>query len=159
MFLTHTLKTTLKLLHPFMPFITEEIFLSFEGKDESIMISDWPEAEDYGFASEAQAMENVMQLIRTIRNIRAEMNVPPSKKARLLILADEQGRDIIGMCEAYLKKTGLCLGGRLYRKQGNRSQERRFGIEQHSAGVHARRGAHRYTKRAGAFAKRKGKRF
>lgn len=102
--LTHTLISTLKLLHPFMPFITEEIFLSFEGMDESIMISEWPKVSDQGFAAEAQAMESVMQLIRSIRNIRAEMNVPPSKKARLLILADGRGEETIALCKAYLIK-------------------------------------------------------
>ena len=57
--LTITLLDTLKLLHPFMPFITEEIYLAFEGQDESIMISNWPKALKDNYAEEAQAMESV----------------------------------------------------------------------------------------------------
>lgn len=102
--LTKTLLDTLKLLHPFMPFITEEIYLAFEGRDESIMISAWPMASGDHYSEEAQAMESVMELIRSIRNIRAEMNVPPSKKARLLILADAKGKKTVSMCETYLEK-------------------------------------------------------
>jgi valyl-tRNA synthetase len=102
--LTQTLLNTLKLLHPFMPFITEEIFQSFETGDESIMISEWPKTAEQAFGAEAQAMESVMELIRGIRNIRAEMNVPPSKKARLLILAEAKGAEVIHLCEAYLIK-------------------------------------------------------
>ena len=76
----------LKLLHPFMPFITEEIWQTIPHDGESIMISAWPEFDEaLSFAAEEAAMEKIMTAIRAIRNRRAEMNVPPSKKAKVYI--------------------------------------------------------------------------
>ncbi|MBQ2973902.1 MAG: valine--tRNA ligase [Clostridia bacterium] len=76
----------LKLLHPFMPFITEEIWQTIPHDGESIMISAWPEFDDaLSFASEEAEMERIMTAVRAIRNRRAEMNVPPSKKAKVYI--------------------------------------------------------------------------
>ncbi|MBQ3006833.1 MAG: valine--tRNA ligase [Clostridia bacterium] len=76
----------LKLLHPFMPFITEEIWQTIPHDGESIMISAWPEYDDsLSFASEEAEMERIMTAVRAIRNRRAEMNVPPSKKAKVYI--------------------------------------------------------------------------
>ena len=76
----------LKLLHPFMPFITEEIWQSLPGCDRSIMISDWPKyREALNFAAEEREFERIMAAIRAVRNRRAEMNVPPGKKTRLFI--------------------------------------------------------------------------
>ena len=76
----------LKLLHPFMPFITEEIWQTIPHDGESIMISQWPEYSDaLSFAAEEAEMERVMTAVRAIRNRRAEMNVPPSKKAKVFI--------------------------------------------------------------------------
>ncbi len=76
----------LKLLHPFMPFITEEIWQTIPHDGESIMISAWPEYNDaLSFAAEEAEMERVMTAVRAIRNRRAEMNVPPSKKAKVYI--------------------------------------------------------------------------
>ena len=76
----------LKLLHPFMPFITEEIWQTIPHDGESIMISEWPEYNDaLSFAAEEAEMERVMTAVRAIRNRRAEMNVPPSKKAKVYI--------------------------------------------------------------------------
>ncbi len=76
----------LKLLHPFMPFITEEIWQTIPHDGESIMISQWPEySDDLSFAAEEAEMERVMTAVRAIRNRRAEMNVPPSKKAKVYI--------------------------------------------------------------------------
>jgi valyl-tRNA synthetase len=102
--LTHTLLSTLKLLHPFMPFVTEEIYRAFMGEEASIMISEWPKTDHADYLKEADAMESVMETIRGIRNIRAEMNVPPSKKAKLYIIAGKEGQEVISLCEAYLKK-------------------------------------------------------
>ena len=77
---------TLKLLHPFMPFITEEIWQSLPHEGESIMISSWPEFDEkLSFSAEEAEMERIMSAVRAIRNRRAEMNVPPSKKAKIYI--------------------------------------------------------------------------
>ena len=89
-----TLKTvlidSLKLLHPYMPFITEEIFCTLQSEEESIMISKWPEFdaawENKDAENKAEMMKN---LIRGIRNIRTEMNVAPSRKAQVYIVADD----------------------------------------------------------------------
>ncbi len=87
--LCYTLSNTLKLLHPFMPFITEEIWQTLPHEGESIMISSWPEYSDaLAFGDDANKMELLMDAIRGIRNRRAEMNVPPSKKAQLIVVSD-----------------------------------------------------------------------
>ncbi len=88
--LCYVLSNTLKLLHPFMPFITEEIWQTLPHDGESIMISKWPESRDeLNFKTEEANMEILMQAIRGIRNRRAEMNVAPSKKAQLIIIPDD----------------------------------------------------------------------
>jgi valyl-tRNA synthetase len=87
--LVYVLSNTLKLLHPFMPFITEEIWQALPHDGESIMISPWPEYDHtLGFSAEETQMQAVMEAIRGIRNRRAEMNVPPSRKAKLYIRSD-----------------------------------------------------------------------
>jgi len=84
--LVYVMSNTLKLLHPFMPFITEEIWLALPHDGESIMISEWPKYDEaLNFSVEEEAMERVMTAIKAVRNRRAEMNVPPSKKAKLYI--------------------------------------------------------------------------
>ncbi len=84
--LVFVMSNTLKLLHPFMPFITEEIWQTLPHEGESIMISEWPVYEKkLDFAAEELEMERIMEAIRAVRNRRAEMNVPPSKKAKLFI--------------------------------------------------------------------------
>ena len=87
-----TLKTVLtnalKLLHPYMPFITEEIYCTLHPEEDSIMISDWPVyTEEWNFAAEEAMLAHVKDLIKGTRNIRTEMDVPPSRKAKLLIAA------------------------------------------------------------------------
>lgn len=87
-----TLKTVLtnalKLLHPYMPFITEEIYCTLHLEEDSIMISDWPVyTEEWNFAAEEAMLAHVKDLIKGTRNIRTEMDVPPSRKAKLLIAA------------------------------------------------------------------------
>ena len=85
--LCYVLITLLKLLHPFMPFITEEIYQALPHEDRFIMTSRWPEYRaDLSFPAEEAAMEAVMDTIKAIRARRAEMNVPPSKKAEVLIV-------------------------------------------------------------------------
>ena len=95
----YTLKTvlinSLKLLHPYMPFITEEIFCNLSD-EESIMISKWPEyKEEWNFAKEEKAVETIKEAVRGMRNSRTGMNVPPSRKAKVFVVSDdEQVRDI-----------------------------------------------------------------
>ena len=89
--LVYVMSNTLKLLHPFMPFITEEIWQTLPHDGESIMVSPWPVYdESYVFPESEENMEHIMTAIRAVRNRRAEMNVPPSKKARLDIVTKEQ---------------------------------------------------------------------
>ncbi|MPM80032.1 Valine--tRNA ligase [bioreactor metagenome] len=89
--ITYVFTEALKLLHPFMPFITEEIYLTLPHGSESIMISQWPKVDpDYDFAVDADNTQKAIELIRLIRNRRAEMNVPPSKKAHIFIKTDEK---------------------------------------------------------------------
>lgn len=84
--LVYVMTNTLKLLHPFMPFITEEIWQTLPHEGDSIMISQWPEYDNaLNFTAEELEMERIMEAVRAVRNRRAEMNVPPSKKAKLFI--------------------------------------------------------------------------
>ena len=88
-----TLKTVLidalKLLHPYMPFITEEIFCTLQSEEESIMISKWPEyMESRAFAKEERDIETIKEAVRGIRNVRTEMNVAPSKKAQVFVVSE-----------------------------------------------------------------------
>ena len=89
-----TLKTVmiqvLKMLHPYIPFITEEIFMSLQEKEESIMISKWPVfKEEWHFASEEEEIELIKGAVRNIRNLRSEMNVPPSRKAKVFVVSED----------------------------------------------------------------------
>ena len=94
--LKKVLSQALKLLHPYMPFITEEIYCTLHPEEESIMISDWPvyeESIDDQYAE--KAMIRVMDLVREVRNVRTGMNVPPSKKAKLIVVSEDASvRDI-----------------------------------------------------------------
>ena len=90
----YTLKTVLqdalKLLHPYMPFVTEEIFCTIQNEEESIMISKWPEyTEERNFAKEEKDIETIKEAVRGIRNVRTEMNVAPSKKAKVFVVSDK----------------------------------------------------------------------
>ena len=88
--LVYVLDQTLRLLHPFMPFITEEIWQSLPHEGEALIVAKWPEyREELAFKSEESHMESVMEAIRAIRARRTEMNVPPSKKAALYILTSK----------------------------------------------------------------------
>ncbi|QZY56239.1 valine--tRNA ligase [Crassaminicella profunda] len=101
--LTMVLENILKLLHPFMPFITEEIWKHLPTtKDESVMISQWPKYEEnFVFEKEEKDMELIMDAIRSIRNIRAEMNVVPSKKAKVMVVASGDAYDAINAGRSY----------------------------------------------------------
>ena len=91
-----TLKTVLidalKLLHPYMPFITEEIFCNIQDEEESIMISSWPVyTEDNNYSEDENAIETIKTAVRNIRNVRAEMNVAPSRKALVYVVSEDEG--------------------------------------------------------------------
>ena len=97
-----TLKTvliqSLKLLHPYMPFITEEIFCNLQDEEESIMISSWPEyREEWNFAGEERSVETIKEAVRAIRNVRSSMNVPPSKKAKVFVVSEDDA--LLGIFE------------------------------------------------------------
>lgn len=90
-----TLKTVLiqalKLLHPFMPFITEEIFCNLQEEEESIMVSAWPGWKDaWNFAAEEAATETIKEAVRSIRAVRTSMNVPPSKKTKVFVVSENK---------------------------------------------------------------------
>ncbi|MTQ96184.1 valine--tRNA ligase [Pseudoflavonifractor sp. BIOML-A6] len=88
--LCYVLTEMLKLLHPFMPFITEEIWQALPHEGEYLMLQKWPEYRaELSFPEEEGAMELVMEAISAVRTRRAEMNVPPSKKARLTVVTDQ----------------------------------------------------------------------
>lgn len=104
-----TLKTVLisalKLLHPYMPFITEEIFTHIQNEEESIMISQWPEfREEWNFKENEIEIDTIKEAVRSIRNIRAEMNVAPSKKAKVIIVTnDDFTKNVFEKSEVFFK--------------------------------------------------------
>ncbi len=99
--LVYVLSNTLKLLHPFMPFITEEIWQALPHNGESIMISEWPKVDDeLNFANEEAEFEKVMDIIRAVRNRRAEMNVPPSRKAKLFV--ETESKATVLSCDVFI---------------------------------------------------------
>lgn len=101
--LTYVLSNTMKLLHPFMPFITEEIWQHLPHTGESIMISDWPVYdEQLCFAGDEQNMQLIMDAVSAIRNRRTEMNVPPSKKAKVIIVT--QKTDVFSSGSAFFER-------------------------------------------------------
>ncbi len=82
---------SLKLLHPYMPFVTEEIFCTLQDEEESIMISDWPVyKEEWNFAADEKAIETIKEAVRGIRNVRTQMNVAPSRKAKVFVVSDNK---------------------------------------------------------------------
>jgi valyl-tRNA synthetase len=93
--LKHVLITSLKLLHPFMPFVTEEIFctlqeMSGQKEADSIMISSWPTYNPaYEYPAEREAVELIKEAVKGIRNVRSEMNVPPSRKANVIVVSED----------------------------------------------------------------------
>ena len=101
--LVYVLSNTLKLLHPFMPFITEEIWQALPHEGETIMVSSWPTAcECLNFSADETEFEKVMDVIKAVRNRRAEMNVPPSKKAKLYI--STEAKDTFEKCAVFMTR-------------------------------------------------------
>ena len=105
--LNKVLCDALKLLHPIMPFITEEIYTKLYNEDESIMISNWPKYEEkYNFKDEEQKIEKIKEIIIGIRNIRNNMNVHPSKKSKLIFVSTEY-KNVIENSKEFLEKLGF----------------------------------------------------
>jgi valyl-tRNA synthetase len=99
------LTTSLQLLHPIMPFITEEIYTHLDAEYESITISKWPEHDESINDKEAeQMMSYIIDAIRSIRNVRAEMNVPPSRKAKLMAYVTEEAKNAFKLGTGYFEK-------------------------------------------------------
>lgn len=107
-----TLKTVLihalKMLHPFMPYITEEIFQHIQDEEESIMISDWPVyKEEWNYIENETEIDLMKEAVRNIRNIRAEMNVAPSKKVQVFVVSDKEDiRNIFENSKVFFKTLG-----------------------------------------------------
>ena len=102
-----TLRTVLgqalKILHPYMPFITEEIYCTLNPQEETIMLADWPVyKEEWNFSAEEEMLAHVKELVKGIRNLRTEMDVPPSRKAKVFIVSEDKA-----LCETFesMKKT------------------------------------------------------
>ena len=105
--LNKVLSDSLKLLHPFMPFVTEKIYTELYNNDESIMIAEYPEyKEELEFKAEEIAIEELKDIITGIRNVRAKMNVHPSKKSKLIFVTKDYEK-IIKESEEFLKKLGF----------------------------------------------------
>ena len=105
--LNYVLSTSLKLLHPFMPFITEEIYSKLYHKPESIMMTEFPKyKEELEFKNEEELATEIMNIITEIRNIRSKMNVHPSKKTKLIFVTTT-AKDEIEKSEAFLEKLGF----------------------------------------------------
>ncbi len=105
--LVYVLNISLKLLHPFMPFITEEIYSAISNAGESIMISDWPKcSEDLNFELESDKFEKVIDSIKSIRNIRSKMRVANSRKSNAYI--ETKFVDVFKNCSLFFKKLACC---------------------------------------------------
>ena len=101
------LKKSLKLLHPYMPFVTEEIYSKLVPEEESLMMSKWPVYEErYHFPIAENIVEHYKEIIRGVRNVRAEMNVPNSRKATVYVVCEDQQ-----LCSglAFLNKSAVMM--------------------------------------------------
>ena len=128
-----TLRTVLidalKLLHPYMPFVTEEIFCSLQSEEESIMISSWPVyLRERAFAEEEREIELIKEAVRGIRNVRTEMNVPPSKKALVYVVSGQE--EILQV----FANSGLFFASLAYASEV-RTQADKKGIEEDAVSV------------------------
>ncbi len=103
--LLYVLEGLLKLLHPFMPFLTEQVYKHLPGAEGFIMLSAWPQVKDeLDFANEESQMAGIMEMIRTVRNLRAEMNVAAGKRTRLMLLPAEGWKDILTDADMYFRR-------------------------------------------------------
>ena len=102
--LRYVLTSSLKLLHPFMPFITEEIYQAIYGKEEYIMVSAWPEyKEDFEYEEDEKSIELLKEIVKNIRNMKANMNVAPSKKTSAIFVTKTK-KEVIQNCMNILQK-------------------------------------------------------
>ena len=106
--LKQVLINALKLMHPFMPFITEELFTAIQDKEESIMVSQWPVyKEEWNYKENEMEIDAIKEAVRNIRNIRAEMNVAPSKKVHVYVVSEsEEVRSIFEHSKVFFKTLG-----------------------------------------------------
>ena len=103
--LEHVLIGMLKLLHPFMPFLTDAVYRYLPGTEGSIMLKSWPEYRpEYEFAAESERMQGIMDVINAVRNLRATMNVAPSRRAHMILRAKEGWRDALEEGIIYFKR-------------------------------------------------------
>ena len=101
--LIYVLKNMLKLLHPFIPFVTDEIYMNIPGVDKSIMISDFPRYNSkFTYKKDLENTEKVMEIIRTVRNIKSEVGAPPSKKVDLYAVTEN--KRLLNNAKLYIKK-------------------------------------------------------
>ena len=103
--LLYVLENLLKLLHPFMPFLTEQVYKYLPGTEGFLMLQKWPEEKaEFSFAEDEQKMQGIMEIIRTIRNLRSEMNVAPSKRTRLMLLPAEGWTETLIGGDGYFRR-------------------------------------------------------
>lgn len=101
--LVYVLEQILKLLHPYIPFVTECIYRTLPTAQETIMTQPWPQAKrEFAYSAAAKQMENVMEIVSAIRNVRAEVGVAPSKKVNIMMVTDNER--YITRCHAYIEK-------------------------------------------------------
>ncbi len=103
--LLYVLEGLLKLLHPFMPFLTEQVYKSLPGAEGFIMLKAWPEIKpELDFPADEKQMDGVIEMIRVIRNLRTEMNVAPSKRTRMMFVANEGWADTLTVSDMYFRR-------------------------------------------------------
>ena len=103
--LLYVLENLLKLLHPFMPFLTEQVYKYLPDSEGFLMLQKWPEfREDYVFTADETRMQGIMEIIRTIRNLRSEMNVAPSKRTRLMLLPGDGWQETLEGGDGYFRR-------------------------------------------------------
>ena len=103
--LLYVLEGLLKLLHPFMPFLTEQVYKSLPGSEGFLMLKAWPEIKDeLDFPMDEKQMNGVIEMIRVIRNVRTEMNVAPSKRTRMMFVANEGWADTLAASDMYFRR-------------------------------------------------------
>ena len=115
--LLYVLEGLLKLLHPFMPFLTEEVYQYLPEHDGMLILAHWPEVKsEYDFPKEARQMEGLMEVIRSVRNLRAEMNVQAGKRTHIALIPESGWEETLAMAEPYLQRMAYAstveLGGK-----------------------------------------------
>ncbi|MBQ2952547.1 MAG: valine--tRNA ligase [Clostridia bacterium] len=103
--LLYVLEGLLKLLHPFMPFLTEQVYKALPGSEGFLMLKSWPEVKaELDFPAQEKQMDGVIEMIRAIRNLRTEMNVAPSKRTRMMFVANEGWADVLTGSDMYFRR-------------------------------------------------------